>query len=277
MAAETTPGKQSAMEERQVGRRVLREQIKDHLIQLILSGQLKPGDRIVETKLAQELGVSQTPVREALRDLELLGFVVSAPFRGTQVREFSREELVEIYPIRAAIEGVAARAAATRLTNEHVLALEEQIDRMREAVEAGDCDNIVKADIAFHRIVVEASGNQLVQQFWTSLSLATSTFLTISIAQRPLADLPSRHERVLEALRSGDPDYAEQVMRLHVEEPGRWVYETVQQELAAQATDGTAEADGTEETQPEEVAAGQRASSNSEETSAALEGEQRSR
>src|SRR5436190_22026709 len=96
-------------------RRVFREEIREQLIDDILSGRLPPGTRIVETRLAQQFGVSQAPVREALRDLALFGFVVSSPFRGTQVREISPEELLEIYPIRAAIEGVTARAAATRI------------------------------------------------------------------------------------------------------------------------------------------------------------------
>lgn len=215
---------------RPIARRVLREEIKEYLIDAILRGTLKPGDRIVETRIAHELGVSQTPVREALRDLELLGFVTSEPFRGTRVRAFTHEELVQIYPIRAAIEGVAARAAATRITTEQLLVLEEQIDRMREASELGDEATAIEADIAFHRIIVEASGNRLLQQFWTSLSLATTTFLTFSVHRRAIEGLAARHEPILEALQARDPDLAEAVMRRHIEEPGRWVYEALAQE-----------------------------------------------
>ncbi|MBO9307452.1 GntR family transcriptional regulator, partial [Thermomicrobium sp.] len=210
--------------------RVLREEIKEYLIDAILRGQLRPGDRIIETRIAQDLGVSQTPVREALRDLELLGFVTSEPFRGTRVRAFTHEELVQIYPIRAAIEGVAARAAATRITTEQLLALEEQIDRMREASELGDEATAIEADIAFHRIIVEASGNRLLEQFWTSLVLATTTFLTFSIHRRAIEGLAARHEPILEALRARDPDRAEAAMRRHIEEPGRWVYEALSRE-----------------------------------------------
>ena len=114
-------------------RRVLREEIRERLIDDILSGRLTPGTRIVETRLAQELDVSQAPVREALRDLELFGFVTSSPFRGTQVREISPEDLLEIYPIRAALEAVGARAAATRIDEETLSRLEALIVTMREA------------------------------------------------------------------------------------------------------------------------------------------------
>ena len=112
-----------------VGRRVFREGIREQLIDDILSGRLPPGARIVETKLAQQLGVSQGPVREALRDLELFGFVVSSPFRGTQVRKISTDDLLEIYPVRAALEAVAAREAATRID-------EATLTRVVRAVEA---------------------------------------------------------------------------------------------------------------------------------------------
>ena len=87
-----------------VERRVFRDEIREQLIEDILSGRLPPGTRIVETRLAQQFGVSQAPVREALRDLAVFGFVVSSPFRGTQVRQISPAELLEIYPIRAALE-----------------------------------------------------------------------------------------------------------------------------------------------------------------------------
>jgi DNA-binding GntR family transcriptional regulator len=96
---------------------VLRQQVKELLLERILSHHYAPGDRLVETRIAQELGVSQAPVREALRELETLRFVESAPFKGAWVREVSDRELAEIYPIRAALEDVAARAAAERLSS----------------------------------------------------------------------------------------------------------------------------------------------------------------
>src|SRR5687767_9053059 len=101
-----------------VMRTVLREQVKELLLERILAGDYRPGDRLVETRIAQELGTSQAPVREALRDLELLRFVESEPFRGARVREISPAELAEIYPVRAALEEVAAREAAVRLAGD---------------------------------------------------------------------------------------------------------------------------------------------------------------
>ena len=131
-------------------RRVFREEIREHLIDDILSGRLAPGSKIVETRLAQQFGVSQAPVREALRDLELFGFVVSSPFRGTQVRKISTDDLLEIYPIRAALEGVAARAAATRVDDATLAELESLIESTRDAAGRGDQAAHASADVSFH-------------------------------------------------------------------------------------------------------------------------------
>jgi len=119
-------------------RRVLREEIRDRLIEDIPGGQLIAGDRLVETRIAQSYGVSQAPVREALRDLELLGFIVSAPFRGSVVREVSTDDLVQIYPIRAMLAGLAAREAATRVDAAGLKRLEQLIASMRRPAARGE-------------------------------------------------------------------------------------------------------------------------------------------
>src|SRR6266568_4607564 len=115
----------------------LRTQIKEILLARILNGEYQPGDRLVEMQIAQEFGTSQAPVRESLRELEALGFVESEPYRGTRIREVTKAELAEIYPVRAALEEVAARAAAKRLTGS-VEALEVELAAMQRAAEKGD-------------------------------------------------------------------------------------------------------------------------------------------
>ena len=192
-----------------MARRVLREEIREQLIDDILSGRLTPGTRIVETRIAQELGVSQAPVREALRDLELFGFVTSSPFRGTQVKEISPEDLLEIYPIRAALEAVGARAAATRIDDDTLARLEALIVAMREAAAKADHRAHVDADYAFHQAIIKASGNRMLQHVWQTMRLATTTFVTHSMTQlthRSLQEIGERHVPVLEALRTRDPE-----------------------------------------------------------------------
>jgi DNA-binding GntR family transcriptional regulator len=111
---------------------MLGQQIREILLERIFKGELQPGDRIVELQLANELGTSQAPVREALRELQSLGFVEHEPYRGTRVRRITEEELAEIFPVRAALEELAAQEAASRL-NGRVEELEREFEAMRAA------------------------------------------------------------------------------------------------------------------------------------------------
>ena len=206
-----------------VGRRVFRDEIREQLIEDILGGRLPPGSRIVETRLAQQLGVSQAPVREALRDLALLGFVVSSPFRGTEVRRITPEELLEIYPIRAALEAVAARAAATRIDDASLERLDELITTMREAAARNDHRALVFADADFHHTIITAAGNRMLERVWQTMRLSVTTCVTHSVTHRSLVELAERHVVVLEALKAHDPVRAEAEIRRHIEEPGEWI------------------------------------------------------
>jgi DNA-binding GntR family transcriptional regulator len=200
-----------------VGRRVLSAQVKDALLARILHQEYAPGERLVETRIAQEFGVSQAPVREALRELETLRLVESAPFKGTWVREVSDSELAEIYPIRAALEDVAARAAAVHLAGA-VGPLEHEIRAMERA---SDVHEQVEHDVRFHRLIVEASGNARLLELWESLQVEARTMITaLRVGLDPI-EVARRHEPIVDALRRGDADAAGHEVRAHVEEFGR--------------------------------------------------------
>jgi len=199
-----------------ISRTVLREQVKDLLLQRIASGELKPGERLVETRIAAELGTSQAPVREALRDLELLRLVESEPFKGARVRAFGNEELVEVFPVRAVLEELAAKEATKRLAGD-VSVLEAEVEAMRAAARRGDVNALTRHDIAFHRLVVEAAGNPILEQCWKSLGVEgriTITLYGTSIEPHEAAEL---HVPLLEAIRSGKPGVAGRAARQHVE------------------------------------------------------------
>jgi DNA-binding GntR family transcriptional regulator len=198
-----------------LNRTVLRDQVKEILLKRILDGEYKPGDRLVEMHIAQEFEISQAPVREALRELEALGFVESEPYRGTRVRAVTKSELTEIYPVRAALEEVAARAAALRLVN--VEALEAELRAMHAAAEKGDLYEQVKHDVEFHRLIVEASGNRVLQEMWRSLRIEARTLISVlkvGIIGEELAEL---HRPILEALAERDGKNAGLLIRKHVE------------------------------------------------------------
>jgi DNA-binding GntR family transcriptional regulator len=201
---------------------MLRDQVKDALVERILDGVYGPGDRIVEMRVAEEFGVSQAPVREALRELELLRLVVSEPFRGARVREVSAEELREIYPVRAALEEVAARGATPALAAD-VKPLKAEIKAMRRAAKQGDVHAFIAHDVAFHRVIVEASGNRTLQDLWGSLHVDLRTTITLIKHVDDLAEVAESHVGVLEAIEAGDPELAASVLRRHIEAFAGWI------------------------------------------------------
>ena len=121
-----------------ISRSVLSDTVKDRLLEAILDGRYPPGSRIIETRAAREFGTSQAPVREALRDLEALGVVEIAPFRGARVRHPSRDELLEAYVVRAELEALGVRLAVPRLTGDDLDQLGTYLADMRRAAAAGD-------------------------------------------------------------------------------------------------------------------------------------------
>ncbi|MCW3024481.1 MAG: Transcriptional Regulator, GntR family [Conexibacter sp.] len=214
-----------------IGRTVLRDQVKAVLLDRILSGQYPPGERLVETRIAQELGTSQAPVREALRELELLRFVESAPFRGSWVREVSDEELVEVYPIRAALEEVAAREAAKTLGGD-VAALEDEV---RAMAAASDMQEQVEHDVRFHRLIVEASGNARLIEIWNSLQVEARTTITALRTGLDAKEIAELHAPIVEALRRKNAKAAGREVRNHVEKFGRLMAEARRRQSAPPA------------------------------------------
>jgi DNA-binding GntR family transcriptional regulator len=207
-----------------VTRAVFREQIKDVLMQRIVDGQYEPGERIVELRIAEEFGVSQAPVREALRELESLRLVESEPFRGARVRAVRADEIAESYPVRAALEELAAKLAAERLAGA-AAPLQAGIDAMRAAAVDGDLRAFVRHDVAFHRVFVEASANLTLVEVWQSLHVDLRTRFTLIQRLEDLAEVAESHVPIMRALDAGDAERAGRVVREHIEGFGRWFAE----------------------------------------------------
>jgi DNA-binding GntR family transcriptional regulator len=204
-----------------VTRAVFREQIKDVLMQRIVDGEYEPGERIVELRIAEEFGVSQAPVREALRELESLRLVESEPFRGARVRAVRADEIAESYPVRAALEELAAKLAAERLAGA-AAPLQAGIDAMRAAAVDGDLRAFVRHDVAFHRVFVEASANLTLVEVWQSLHVDLRTRFTLIQRLEDLAEVAESHVPIMRALDAGDAERAGRVVREHIEGFGRW-------------------------------------------------------
>lgn len=198
-----------------VARESLSELVKDRILTWILRGDLAPGSRIVETRIARDLGTSQAPVREALRDLASLGFVEMKPYRGSWVRKPTREDLIEAIEIRADLEALAGRLAALRRTDQCITDLERLLAGMRAAADRGDAHEHALKNTQFHERIVEAAGNRTLKRVWSMLEPYARTFVTTSAPGIDLHWLTSRHDPILEAIRDSDPERAAATMRTH--------------------------------------------------------------
>ena len=203
-----------------LSRKMLSEQIKDYIMDSILSGKYKEGDRIIESALASQLGVSQAPVREAIRELIALGFVENEPYKGTSVRTFTSQELHENYTVRAALEALGGREAASHITDEDLENLRAIKDEMLEAARQNDLNLMVQKNNLFHNTILEISGNKLLYRLYQMLQFAQWTIFTTRTSKLGLKVLAERHESLLEALATRDPDIVAEAMRQHIEDLG---------------------------------------------------------
>jgi DNA-binding GntR family transcriptional regulator len=192
----------------------LREQILGVLLDGLISGRWQPGDRIVERQVAVELDVSQAPVREALRDLEALRLVSSVPNKGARVRDIGPDDLLEMYPVRAALEEFAASIAVDKLHGD-VTALQAHADELRKAAELGDIGMQVRAGVAFHREIVASAGNRVLLAVWESLGIEVWTNLSIRMLRTELHVNADDHTAIVEAFASCDPNVGA-LVREHV-------------------------------------------------------------
>jgi DNA-binding GntR family transcriptional regulator len=194
---------------------VLSDQVKDRLLEAILDGRYPPGARIVETRVARELGTSQAPVREALRDLEALGLVETTAFRGARVRHPSADELLEAFVVRSQLETLAARLAVPRMTDADLDQLAGYLGEMRRAARIGDLHAEAVADAAFHGRVVEVSGNAMLRRVWQRLEPLSRTYITLVAPGADRHAIADMHQPILDALRGRDAGRAAQALDHH--------------------------------------------------------------
>ena len=205
-------------------RRPLPTRVREAIEERILTGALREGDQIVEYQLARQLGISQTPVREALRTLERDGLVVTRPHRGTFVRRVTKREAHERYTLGMELESFAARLALPRLTPADFTALEELVDDMaaaaaeaRERQTEDAFARTVELNVDFHRYLVERAEHELLLKAWLSVNPLNWRFVTYTRLLNPdPVELAERHRSLIAAYRSGDQVLASSAIRQHV-------------------------------------------------------------
>jgi DNA-binding GntR family transcriptional regulator len=194
----------------------LRERIATHLREAIVSGILSAKTRLREPELARQLGVSRTPLREAIRQLEAEGFLTTVPRMGTFITEVTSRDLEDVYAIRAVLEGLAARQAAEQIDEDSAASLRSLLAEL--AQKTTDYREYHEAAGRFHDAVLAASGNQRLQAMYHTLTHQVARLRTFSlaVAQRPEVSL-REHQRIASAIMRGRGPEAERLTRSHVE------------------------------------------------------------
>ncbi|MGE5598300.1 MAG: GntR family transcriptional regulator [Bacteroidota bacterium] len=196
----------------------LRELVFEALREAIVKGVLKPGERMMEIQLAEEMGVSRTPVREAIRKLELEGLVAMVPRKGAYVASLSMKDIVEVFEIRGALEGLAAELAAERITEEELEELERYLVRITESIESDDLSSMVEVDTDFHSQLYRASRNERLSLIISNLREQIQRFrkTSLSLPGRMRAAL-EEHKKIVEALSARDGALARRLAEEHIE------------------------------------------------------------
>jgi DNA-binding GntR family transcriptional regulator len=197
------------------GGELLSATVRRLVLDRIVRGHYRPGERIVEFKLAKELGVSQSPVREGLRELAAVGIVTIHPRRGARVRLPSAKELADVSLVRAEVDALAARLSAGRIPDATLDDLEGLIDDMVTRLEQRDFPGVTAADVRFHQLIAEAAQNHALTRAFEQLAPFARTFITLTLPNVDVREIVLEHRPILEALRAHDADRAAEAARRH--------------------------------------------------------------
>lgn len=204
-------------------RKTLKEQIVDSIKEAIAVGELKPGEKICETKLADELGISRTPLREAIQILESEGFLKVMPRRGAIVSEFSKKDIKDIYEIKAALEGLAARLATKNMSDAAIDKLEEINDQLKSMTFSNEksVGRFFKVHNQFHDVFLKASDNERLYQLNCHLMEPFKRFRLTSLAiEGRFSQAVKTHEEIIQVFRERNAEKAEELVTQNVLEGG---------------------------------------------------------
>lgn len=195
----------------------LRDIVFHTLREAILMGDIEPGERLLEVSLADQLGVSRTPVREAIRKLELEGLVLMLPRRGAEVAKISEQNLRDVLEVRRGLEELTVELAITRITLEQLTLLERANNEFVRLLAGDDLTAIAEADEKFHEIIYEATGNEKLIQVISNIKDQMYRFRLECIKDKnKRVGLANEHKIITETLRAGDAEKAKAVMRAHI-------------------------------------------------------------
>ena len=196
----------------------LRDVVFNTLRKAILKGELKPGERLMEIALAERLGVSRTPVREAMRKLELEGLVVMIPRRGAQVANITEKDLNDVLEVRIALENLSIENACARMTEEQLAELKKAGRYFEETIKEGNLVKLAEADVAFHEVIYKASDNRRLKQVLNNLREQIYRYRVEYLKEEETRNvLVKEHEEIYEAIKNRDVKKAQEISFRHIE------------------------------------------------------------
>ena len=195
----------------------LRDVVFKTLREAILKGELAPGERLMEIKLANQLGVSRTPIREAIRKLELEGLVLMVPRRGAEVAKITEKDLKDVLEVRASLEELAITLACERITPERIWELENALKQFRRVLQSNDVTEIAQMDVAFHDVIFNATENPRLIQILNNLREQMYRYRLEYLKDFTThAQLDDEHTRIYQAIKAGDREWAKQLIHDHI-------------------------------------------------------------
>lgn len=209
----------------------LRDVVFNTLRRAILKGELKPGERLMEIALADKLGVSRTPIREAIRKLELEGLVVMAPRKGAKVASITERDLNDVLEVRKGMEVLAISLACKRITGEELEKLESIEQSFQSLIESGNLTELAEMDVKFHDTIYQATNNQRLVQLLNNLREQMyryrMEYLKDIAVRRTLAE---EHKAICEALRGRDESKAQNYVSVHIDNQQKAIIRSLNQE-----------------------------------------------
>jgi DNA-binding GntR family transcriptional regulator len=210
----------------------LREVVFNILRKEILRGDLKPGERLMEIQLANRLGVSRTPVREAIRKLELEGLVMMTPRRGAEVAKITEKNLIDALEVRRTLEKLAVTLACERITEEEIEALKKASDHCGTFLNRNDIIGVAKADEEFHNVIYNATNNQKLIKILNNLSEQVYRYRVEYLKHKNNpAQINDEHKQLLEAIEERDVERASTIAALHIDNQAKIVADTIRKEV----------------------------------------------
>ena len=206
----------------------LRDVVFNTLRQAILRGELKPGERLMEIQLANKLGVRRTPIREAIRKLELEGLVLMIPRKGAEVAEITEKSLRDVLEVRRALEELAVELVCEKITDEQIQDLKGAAEDFKASLKEGDITRIAEADVKFHDVIYMATDNQKLIQLLNNLREQMYRYRVEYLKRSDFhQQLIDEHEEIIETIENGQKERAVQVVCQHVDNQVEAVMDTI--------------------------------------------------